>query len=99
MHIYNSERPLKGLIYIVGEEIALMTVEKLQGIGLTDGESKVYVALLQLQTATKSAIVKESSVSSSKVYEILDRLLAKGLVSTFFVCIKVYSHFLRRKDN
>jgi HTH-type transcriptional regulator, sugar sensing transcriptional regulator len=60
-----------------------MQLQKLQEIGLSLGESKVYLALLELGVSTKSAIVTKSKVSSSKVYEILDRLISKGLVSTF----------------
>ncbi|PIN89993.1 hypothetical protein COU57_04745 [Candidatus Pacearchaeota archaeon CG10_big_fil_rev_8_21_14_0_10_32_14] len=51
--------------------------------GLNENEIKVYKALLKLKKGTKTPIVKESGVLSSKVYEILDRLIRKGLVSTF----------------
>lgn len=55
--------------------------QELQSMGLTAGESKVYEALLILEIATVGPIVKKSGVSYSKVYEILDKLTAKGLVS------------------
>ncbi len=51
--------------------------------GLTENEIKVYKALLALRVGTKTPIVRESGVLSSKVYEVLDRLIQKGLVSSF----------------
>lgn len=50
---------------------------------LTPNEIKVYEALLNIKKGTKTPIVKESGVLSSKVYEILDRLIKKGLVASF----------------
>ncbi|MBI4116390.1 helix-turn-helix domain-containing protein [Candidatus Pacearchaeota archaeon] len=55
----------------------------LREIGLTENESKVYLALLKLKKGTKTSIVREAKVLSSKVYEILDRLIQKGLVAYF----------------
>lgn len=55
--------------------------QELEMIGLTKGESKVYEALLVLEDSTVGPIVKKSGVSYSKIYEILDKLTAKGLVS------------------
>ncbi len=55
--------------------------ETLKSIGLTNGEARVYIALLSLGTSTVSPIVKLSGISSSKVYFILNRLAVKGLVS------------------
>ena len=55
----------------------------LREIGLSENESKVYLALLKLKKGTKTNIVREAKVLSSKVYEILDRLIQKGLVAYF----------------
>jgi sugar-specific transcriptional regulator TrmB len=55
--------------------------EILERIGLTKGESSVYLALLELGSSTTGPIIDRSEVSASKVYEILDRLARKGLVS------------------
>jgi sugar-specific transcriptional regulator TrmB len=52
----------------------------LEEIGLTEGESKVYLSLLKLGPSTIGSIIKESQVSNSKIYDILDRLNKKGLV-------------------
>ena len=58
-----------------------MNVEPLRELGLTDGEIRVYLALIGLGETTTGPIVKEAKVAVSKVYEILDRLAEKGLVS------------------
>jgi sugar-specific transcriptional regulator TrmB len=53
----------------------------LEDIGLTKGESKVYLALLELGSSTTGPVVDKSGISASKVYEILDKLIKKGLIS------------------
>ena len=45
--------------------------ELLEEIGLTKSEIKVYLALLELGSATSGPIVDKSGASSSKIYEIL----------------------------
>ncbi|MFC1697797.1 TrmB family transcriptional regulator [Nanoarchaeota archaeon] len=58
-----------------------MVKQALKEIGLTDGEIKVYLALLELGSTTTGKITKKCSISGSKVYEVLDRLNKKGLAS------------------
>ncbi len=58
-----------------------MELKELKDLGLTEGEVKVYLALLDLGLATKGPIATKARVSESKVYEILDRLKDKGLIS------------------
>jgi len=58
-----------------------MYTEKLQELGLTPGEAKVYEALLVLGPSTVGPVVKKSGVAYSNIYEILNRLMDKGLVS------------------
>lgn len=55
--------------------------EILMRIGLTEGEIKVYLALLELGSSSTGKITKKSGISGSKVYEVLDRLANKGLVN------------------
>ena len=55
-------------------------IRELKQIGLTDGEIKVYEALLELGSSSTGKIIKKSGISGSKVYEVLDRLHKKGLV-------------------
>ena len=53
----------------------------LQKIGLTEGEIRVYEALLALGSSSSGKITKHSRISGSKVYEVLDRLMTKGLAT------------------
>lgn len=62
-----------------------MNTEILEQIGLTKSEIKVYLALLELGSSSTGKIVDKSGASSSKIYEILDRLMEKGLVSFILV--------------
>jgi sugar-specific transcriptional regulator TrmB len=50
-------------------------------IGLTEGEAKVYLALVGLGSSTVGPIVKKARVAYSNVYDILNRLIEKGIVS------------------
>ena len=58
-------------------------LDALTNIGLTNGEVQVYLALLQLGKTSTGKIIKVAGISSSKVYDILQRLQSKGLVSYF----------------
>jgi len=53
----------------------------LESIGLTKSEAKTYLALLELGSSTTGHIVDKAKVASSKIYEILDKLISKGLVN------------------
>jgi sugar-specific transcriptional regulator TrmB len=48
---------------------------------LINGDAKVYLSLLKILLSRVGSIVKDSSVSYSKVYDILERLIMKGVVS------------------
>ncbi|MBI4162646.1 MAG: hypothetical protein HY513_03105 [Candidatus Aenigmarchaeota archaeon] len=58
-----------------------MQLRQLLEIGLTNGEAKVYTALLELGSTTTGPLVKKSGVAYSNVYEILNRLISKGMAS------------------
>ncbi|MBS3106601.1 hypothetical protein J4419_02980 [Candidatus Woesearchaeota archaeon] len=68
-----------------------MDTRLLEDIGLTKSEVGVYLALLDLGSSSTGKIVDKSGASSSKIYEILDRLIQKGLVS--FVVKGGVKHF------
>ncbi|MFH1917326.1 MAG: helix-turn-helix domain-containing protein [Nanoarchaeota archaeon] len=55
--------------------------EELQTLGLTEGESRTYLALLKLGSTTVGPLVKESKISYSKIYEVLGRLIEKGFAT------------------
>lgn len=52
----------------------------LKEVGLTEGESQVYNALLEIGKTTAGKIIKKANIASSKVYDVLHRLQQKGLV-------------------
>jgi HTH-type transcriptional regulator, sugar sensing transcriptional regulator len=58
-----------------------MDTKILEEIGLTNSEIKVYLALLKIGQSTKKDIVKESQITPSKLYEITDKLIEKGMIS------------------
>jgi len=53
---------------------------RLEEIGLTPGEIRVYLALVEKSPMGKSELSVKAKVSSSKVYEIAEKLVEKGLV-------------------
>jgi Cd2+/Zn2+-exporting ATPase len=55
-------------------------IEQLTGIGFTEYEAKVYLALLREHPATGYRLSKQSGVPRSMVYEALGRLSARGAV-------------------
>lgn len=50
-------------------------------VGLTEGEAKVYLALSELGSSSVGPIVKKSGVAYSNIYDILERLIKKGIAS------------------
>lgn len=53
----------------------------LQQAGLTEGEAKVYLALLKTGFTTTGPLIEKARVAKSIIYQILDKLIKKGLVS------------------
>jgi sugar-specific transcriptional regulator TrmB len=58
-----------------------MDNQVLEEIGLTKGESRIYLTLLKLNETTTGKIIENAEISAGKVYQILDKLIKKGLVS------------------
>jgi len=58
-----------------------MNTKILENIGLTGGEIKVFLTLLKLGNSTTGPMILKSNVARSKVYEILEKLKEKGLVT------------------
>ncbi len=58
-----------------------MNTKILEDIGLTKTEIKIYLTLLKLGQVTTTYIVRDANIHASKVYEFLDKLIRKGLVS------------------
>ena len=57
-----------------------MELTELKTIGLTEGEIKLYNALLELGESTRTELSKKSGISPSKIYDVANRLLEKGII-------------------
>ena len=63
-----------------------MNVEPLlEEMGLSKNELKIYLILLKLGFTTTGAIIKQTGIHNSKVYDGLERLTNKGLVTHVIV--------------
>jgi predicted transcriptional regulator len=58
-----------------------MDIDKLKEIGLNDKESRVYIALLELEDALVSEIAAKAKINRSLLYTILSSLAKKGIVT------------------
>ncbi|VVB80478.1 HTH-type sugar sensing transcriptional regulator TrmBL1 [uncultured archaeon] len=85
-----------------------MDTKILEEIGLTKTEIKIYLALLKLGQTTTTNIIKEAQIHASKVYEFLEKLIQKGLVSYVVKSNKKYfsasdptflKEFMKEKEN
>ncbi len=93
---------INALIYCMNTRI-------LEEIGLTKGEIKAYLALLKIGSCSTGPLAKESQVSRSKLYSILDKLEKKGLVShiekngvVYFQAVepaKIKDYLQQKEDN
>ena len=63
----------------------------LESSGLSRNEIKIYLALLELGSTTSGPLIKKTQIHTSKVYDGLERLANKGLVS--HVIIANVKHF------
>ncbi|NOX71724.1 MAG: hypothetical protein GXO64_03440 [Candidatus Micrarchaeota archaeon] len=64
----------------------------LRSLDFTDGEIRAYIALLENGPSTVGPILKATHISQSKIYDILERLIQKGVVTyTIAGSYKVFS--------
>lgn len=66
-------------------------INELQRLGFTENEATVYSALLDLGLTNAGEIIKRTNLHRNIVYDNLERLIKKGLVS--FVIIKGIKYF------
>ena len=59
-----------------------MDTKILENLGLTKNQSLVYLSLLKLGSSSAQNIIKESGLHRSRVYDTLESLQQKGLVSS-----------------
>lgn len=58
-----------------------MDYQVLLEVGLSETEAKCYVALLKLGSGMAGQVTKQAQINRTNVYDALDRLIEKGLVS------------------
>jgi len=68
-----------------------ININNLQKLGLSSAEANVYLSLLKKKNFTATEISKISEISRSKIYEILNKLIGKGLCIEILGSIKKYS--------
>lgn len=67
-----------------------MEISTLFDAGLTVNEARVYLALLKLGSASVNKISQESGVHRVNVYDVIERLQIKGLISSVMLAKKRY---------
>jgi len=58
-----------------------MEIQELKSLGLTQGEIKVYSAILHIGLSNLSEIHSKTNLERRAIYDILNKLLSKGLVT------------------
>lgn len=58
-----------------------METKQLEELGLTKNEASLYLFLLKIGETTTGKMIKETGIANSRVYESLNSLISKGLVS------------------
>ena len=58
-----------------------MDTKALEDIGLTQGEIKVYLALLEIGPSTAGSILEKAGIQNSVFHFCVNSLIEKGLVS------------------
>jgi|SRR3989344_4313793 len=80
----------------------------LEELGFTHGEAVIYLSLLRIGESKVGPIIKDSRISRSKVYDILERLIQKGVASKisknnilFYQTLspKMLFNYIKEKEN
>jgi sugar-specific transcriptional regulator TrmB len=58
-----------------------METRILEGLGLSRNEAKIYLTLLRLGKANSAELARESGIHRINVYDVLNSLISKGIVS------------------
>src|SRR3989344_9541248 len=72
-----------------------MNTSSLREAGLTEGEIKTYLALLEIGSSTTGPILEKTGIARSIIYTILEKLIQKGLV---IVIIKEKTKYFQAAD-
>ena len=74
----------------VPEDIGSEAIERLQKLGLTEYNARIYVALLRLGSGTAREIAETTSVPRTRVYDGVETLEERGLVDVGHASPKVF---------
>lgn len=74
-----------------------MDITTLRELGLTEAEIKVYLALLEVNSAMASEIAEKIGLYRTNIYDLLESLIEKGLVS--YVIKANRKHFMATNPN
>ena len=55
----------------------------LNEIGFSEKESKIYLALLELEQATANEVARKADINRTSAYDVLDMLIKRGVVSKY----------------
>ena len=75
-----------------------MYEELFHELGFSERETKVYLALLELGKVTVGPIASKTRIQHSKIYQTLERLIDKGLVSYIFISKTKYFEAVSPKE-
>ena len=75
-----------------------MNTKVLKDVGLTETEIKIYIALLSLGATSAGKIVEETGVYRKNLYDALNKLIEKGLV-TYVIENKIKFFQAKSPDN
>ena len=68
-----------------------MDIKVFEALGLSNIEAKVYLSLLELGNAVANKVAEKSGIHRRTVYDALETLIEKGLVSFVIEANKKYS--------
>ncbi len=61
-----------------------MITEILEDLGLTNSEIKIYIALIELNTATAGELIEKTQITTSTLHLSLNSLIEKGLINYIY---------------
>ena len=75
-----------------------MDIKALENLGLSNVEAKVYLALLEVGSVVANKIAEQSGIHRRTVYDALETLIEKGLVSFVIEANKKYYYQLLKTE-
>ncbi len=69
-----------GFYILLTTMVVNNSISNLLNLGFTEYEAKAYIALLGVNSATAYEIAKLSGIPTSKIYEVISRLMEKGVI-------------------